>query len=94
MTQNQIRDLLGELTPGHKRIAPRTVYVAGDVELVRESSKVAVVGSRKAISEGLDNAARVTRTLVRLDPPVAGPSGGLTLRKYCGLNGNEPPSKE
>ena len=48
MTEHSIQDLLGELTPVHKRIAPPTLYVAGDVELVRQSPKVAVVGSRKA----------------------------------------------
>ena len=70
MTQHLIQDLLGELTPVHKRIAPRALYVAGDVDLVRESPKVAVVGSRKASSEGLENAARVTRALVTLDTTV------------------------
>ena len=70
MTEHIIQDLLGELTPVHKRIAPRTLYVAGDVDVVRESPKVAVVGSRKASSEGLENAARVTRALVRLDTTV------------------------
>ena len=70
MTQHLIQDLLGELTPVHKRIAPRTLYVAGDVDLVRESPKVAVVGSRKANSKGLENAARVTQALVKLDTTV------------------------
>ncbi len=70
MTEHLIQDLLGELTPVHKRIAPRSLYVAGDVELVRHSPKVAVVGSRKATSEGLANAARVTRALVKLETTV------------------------
>lgn len=70
MTEHLIQDLLGELTSVHKRIAPQTLYVAGDVELVRQSPKVAVVGSRKATSEGLGNAARVTRALVNLDTTV------------------------
>ena len=70
MTEHLIQDLLGELTPVHKRIAPQTLYVAGDVDLVRHSPKVAVVGSRKATSEGLDHATRVTRTLVNLDTTV------------------------
>ena len=70
MTEHLIQDLLGELTQVHKRIAPQTLYVAGDVDLVRQSPKVAVVGSRKATSEGLENAARVTRALVNLDTTV------------------------
>ena len=44
MTEHLIQDLLGELTPVHRGIAPRTLYVSGDVELVRESPKEAVVG--------------------------------------------------
>ena len=70
MTEHLIQDLLGDLTPVHHRIAPQTIYVAGDVEVVRQRPKVAVVGSRKATTEGLDNAARVTRALVRLDTTV------------------------
>ena len=70
MTQHLIQELLGELAPVHKRITPRALYVAGDVDLVRESPKVAVVGSRKASSGGLENAGRVTRALVRLDTTV------------------------
>ena len=70
MTEHLIQDLLGELTPVHRRIAPQTLYVAGEVELVRESPKVAVAGSRKATAEGLGNAARVTRALVNLNATV------------------------
>ena len=81
MTEHLIQDLLGELTPVHKRIAPQTLYVAGDVDLVRHSPKVAVVGSRKATSEGLDHATRVTRTLVNLDTTVV---SGLAVRHRYG----------
>ncbi len=70
MTEHPIQSLLGGLTPVHERIAPRSVYVAGDVKLVRETPKMAVVGSRQATSEGLENAARVTRALVSLDTTV------------------------
>ena len=70
MTEHLIQDLIGELSPIHRRIAPQTLYVAGDVELVRQSPKVAVVGSRKATSEGLDNAVHVTQALLDLDTTV------------------------
>lgn len=70
MTEYLIQDLIGELSPIHKRIAPQTLYVTGDVELVRQSPKVAVVGSRKATPEGLDNAVRVTQALLDLDTTV------------------------
>ncbi len=66
----EIQDLLGKLAPVQKKIVPKTLYVAGDVELVRRSPKIAVVGSRQATSEGLDNAARVARTLVNLGTTV------------------------
>ena len=54
----------------HKQIAAGRLYVAGDVDLVRESLKIAVVGSRKASSEGLETGAGVTRALVKLDTTV------------------------
>lgn len=70
MTEHLIQDPLGELTPVHRRIAPPTLYVAGDIELVRASPELAVVGSRTPPAEGVGNAARVTRALVNLDTTV------------------------
>lgn len=57
-------ELLGPLNEVEKRHAPRELFVAGDVSLLRHGRRVAVVGSRKASVEGLARAARLARLLV------------------------------
>lgn len=64
------REILGELTPVERKLAPTVLNVAGDVELLRTSPKVAVVGSRQATYEGLEDAARVAEALVDLGATV------------------------
>ena len=64
MTTLRISDLLGELTPIETRLAPSSIHVAGDLNLLTAGPKVAVVGSRRASSEGLRNACRVARAVV------------------------------
>ena len=71
-----IRDILGELTPVERKLAPTVLNVAGDLELLRASPKVAVVGSRHATYEGLENANRVAETLVEIGATVV---SGLAL---------------
>ena len=70
MVSLPVRDILGELTPVEQKLAPGILHVAGDVDLLRTSPKVAVVGSRQASPEGLANANRVAETLVGLDATV------------------------
>ena len=70
MVSLSVRDILGELTPVEQKLAPGVLHVAGDVDLLRTSPKVAVVGSRRASTEGLTNATRVAETLVGLDATV------------------------
>ena len=65
-----LREILGELTPVERKLAPTVLNVAGNVELLRTSPKVAVVGSRQATYEGLEDAARVAETLVELGATV------------------------
>ena len=65
-----LRQILGELTPVERKLAPSVLYVAGDVQLLRTSPKVAVVGSRQATWEGLEDAARVAEALVELGATV------------------------
>lgn len=43
---------LGALSDAEMRYAPLTLYVAGDIGLLRSRPKVAIVGSRKATDEG------------------------------------------
>ena len=70
MVSLPVRDILGELTPVEQKLAPSVLHVAGDVDLLRTSPKVAVVGSRQASPEGLTNATRVAETLVGLGATV------------------------
>ncbi|WP_419165446.1 DNA-processing protein DprA [Candidatus Palauibacter sp.] len=65
-----MRDILGELTPVEQKLAPSFLHVAGHVDLLRTSPKVAVVGSRRASPEGLTNATQVAETLVKLGATV------------------------
>jgi DNA processing protein len=57
-------ELLGPLNEVEKKNAPREVFVAGDVNLVRRGRRVSVVGSRAASKEGLARASKLSRLLV------------------------------
>jgi DNA processing protein len=57
-------ELLGPLNEVEARRAPKTLYVAGDLELFRRQPRVSVVGSRKASPDGLKRAQKISRLLV------------------------------
>jgi len=57
-------ELLGPLNPEEQRYAPKALHVAGHPEWLRQSPKVAVVGSRDASPDGLKRAAKLARVLV------------------------------
>lgn len=63
-------EILGELTPVENKLAPSVLNVAGDIEILRTSPKVAVVGSRHPTFEGLRSASRIAETLVELGATV------------------------
>lgn len=65
-----VKEILGELTPVERKLAPRFLNVAGDIELLRTGPKVAVVGSRRASHEGLEDAGRVATAAVELGATV------------------------
>ena len=54
-------ELLGSLSEFEEKNAPKTLYIAGDIELLRAGRRVSVVGSRKVSGEG----AQRTRSLVK-----------------------------
>ena len=58
------QEALGPLNPIERKNAPDTLYTEGDIKLLREGSRVAVVGSRKATEDGIKRARIVTRALV------------------------------
>ena len=70
MVSLSVREILGELAPVERKLAPGVLNVAGDADLLRASPKIAIVGSRKASAEGLANAAMVAETLVELGVTV------------------------
>lgn len=57
-------DLLGPLNDVERKFAPAVLYVAGAYQLLKRSPRVAIVGSRDASKEGLDQASALARALV------------------------------
>jgi DNA processing protein len=57
-------ELLGPLNEVEKKNAPRELFAAGDVDLIRRGRRVSVVGSRDASREGLGRASKLARLLV------------------------------
>lgn len=55
--------LFGPLNDVEERHAPARLFVLGDVQLARGTSRVAIVGSREASEDGLKRAARLARIL-------------------------------
>ena len=58
------QDFLGPLNTYEVRNAPKTIFAAGDVSLLRSGRRVAVVGSRKAAPDDLDRARHLVNKLV------------------------------
>ena len=63
-------DLLGPLNEVEVKNAPKRLYVAGDVDLLRAGSRVSIVGSRGASEDGLKRARSLARALVERDVVV------------------------
>ncbi|MDF3416659.1 DNA-protecting protein DprA [Sulfitobacter sp. M57] len=59
------REALGPFGPIEEKNAPDVLYTAGDIALLTEGSRVAIVGSRKATPDGIKRAQAVTRALVQ-----------------------------
>lgn len=57
-------ELLGPLNEVEQKNAPRELFVAGDLDLIRRGRRVSVVGSRDASKDGLARAAKLARLLV------------------------------
>lgn len=59
------REALGPFGPVEEKNAPDVLYTAGDTSLLKEGSRVAIVGSRKATPAGIKRAQAVARALVQ-----------------------------
>lgn len=57
-------DILGTLGPVEAKNAPEALFVSGDTSLLKEGTRVAVVGSRKASVDGEKRARALVRALV------------------------------
>ncbi|MBE3133724.1 MAG: DNA-protecting protein DprA [Acidobacteria bacterium] len=57
-------EVLGPLNEVEQVHAPKQLFVAGDVTLLKRRPKVAIVGSRHATEDGLRRTARLARALV------------------------------
>lgn len=57
-------DLLGPLNSFELKAAPRKLFLRGDGSLLENGPRIAVVGSRRASSQGLELARRITEMLV------------------------------
>jgi DNA processing protein len=53
-----------------EKYAPKQVYVAGKLQLPLSSPRVAIIGSRKATTEGLDSASIIAKYLVQNDVTI------------------------
>lgn len=60
-----LEELIGPLNDVEKKYAPKELYVAGDLSIPLPSPRSAVIGSRKASSEGLKAASDIARTLAK-----------------------------
>ena len=63
-TEIKTTEALGPLGPVEEKNAPDVLYTEGDMSLLTEGSRVAIVGSRKASQDGLKRARAVARALV------------------------------
>ena len=57
-------DVLGPLNDFELKAAPRKLFLRGDESLLKGGPRIAVVGSRRASSQGLELARRITEELV------------------------------
>jgi DNA processing protein len=60
-----LEELVGPLNDVEKKYAPKKLYIAGKLSIPLPSPRSAVIGSRKASSEGLKAASDIARTLAR-----------------------------
>src|SRR4030042_4083880 len=60
-----LNELVGPLNDVEEKYAPKEIYVAGALPIPLSSPRSAVIGSRKASSEGLRAASDIARTLAR-----------------------------
>ena len=63
-------ELLGPLNEVEAKHAPKKLYAAGNVDMLRNAARVSIVGSRQATEEGLRRARKLAHLLSRQDVVV------------------------
>jgi DNA processing protein len=80
-----IDELLGPFNDFEQRNAPKRIWAAGRVELLRDHPRVAAVGSRSASSSGRNRATRLARELVQSNiVVVSGLAEGIDTAAHLG----------
>lgn len=59
--------LLSALNEVEKKYAPKILYISGDPQLFQHGFRVAIVGSRKATTEGLQRSRRLAQMISERD---------------------------
>lgn len=67
MQKFQTADILRPLSEHELKNAPNSLFVSGDIQLLKEGVRVSVVGTRNPSDEGAKRASFFTRALVRHD---------------------------
>jgi len=62
-TELTAEELLGPLNEVENKHAPKTLYAAGDVAMLRQAARVSIVGSRKASDDGVRRARKLSGLL-------------------------------
>ena len=80
-----VEQLLGPLTDLERLNAPKELFVSGDRNLLRQTPKVSIVGSRKASEEGVRRASKLARILVEHGVVVSGLAAGIDTAAHRGV---------
>jgi len=79
-----LEDLIGPLNDVEKKFAPKALYVAGKLPIPLPGPRAAVIGSRKASSDGLKAASEIARNLARRGVTiVSGLAEGIDTSAHC-----------
>ena len=70
-------DVFGSLAEFELKAAPRKLFLRGDASLLEGGPRIAVAGSRRAVSEGLELARRTTEVPRGADARMAVPATGM-----------------
>src|SRR5690348_13671073 len=78
-------ELLGPLNEVERKHAPRVLFASGDVDMLRNAARVAIVGARAASPEGIRRARRLSAMLTQRGVVVvSGLAKGIDTAAHTG----------